>query len=351
MASLVFWTTDPGSIGVIASRNGCFAYQREYRPPLREQNQDERHRWGGEACFPCLMAAAKLLYDARSKWKGKLVLIFQPNEERGGGARAMVKDGLYAKGDVPTPDVVLGQHVVNIRSGFVATRKGYILAGKSVFEVTIFGRGGHGSAPQDCIDPIVIAAYVIVRLQGIVSRDINPNKMVLITCGSVHAGDAPNFIPDKVVLKIDIQAYSPEVLEKAITSFHRVVNAECDVSGVTDKPSIKQIEHVPPLICEDNTVAALTKEFKTYFGDDHTETMSLDTAADDFCILAPEGVPYGYWNLGSEDHEKWRKAHDEGRLNELPGNHSSRYAPLIEPILEAGTYALAIPALTFLSEG
>src|SRR5690242_2273661 len=117
----------------------------------------------------------------------------------------------------------------------------------------------------------------------------------------------------------------------------------------TNPPSSK-IESVPPLVCDGDTVAKLTKEFKKYFGDDHTEKMSLDTAADDFCILGPEGVPYAYWNFGSEDHKKWQKGHDQGRINELPGNHSPKYAPLIEPTLETGTHALAIAALTFLDE-
>ena len=241
--------------------------------------------------------------------------------------------------------------MVNIRSGFVATRKGCCLAGKNVFEVVIFGKGGHGATPQLCIDPIVIAAHIVVRLQSIISREIDPNKMVLITCGSIHGGDAPNAIPDKAVLKADIRAYSPEVLQRAVASFRQVVYAECEASGVTQTPTITQIEDVPPLVCDEDVVASITKEFKQYFGRKRIESMSLDTAADDFCILAPKGVPYAYWNFGSEDHEKWQKAHDEGRLNELPGNHSSKYAPLIEPTLEAGTHALALAALTFLAEG
>jgi metal-dependent amidase/aminoacylase/carboxypeptidase family protein len=109
------------------------------------------------------------------------------------------------------PDVVLGQHVVNIRAGHVATCEGYSLAGKNVFEVRLRGRGGHGSAPQDCIDPVVLAAYILVRLQGIISRELDPNKMALITCGSIHAGDAPNVIPDEAILKVDIRAYNPTI--------------------------------------------------------------------------------------------------------------------------------------------
>lgn len=306
------------------------------------------HACGHDMHVTCLMAVAELLRDARFMWKGRLIIIFQPNGERGDGARAMIQAGLYEHADIPKPDVVLGQHVVNMRIGFVATRKGSCLAGKNVFEVTIFGRGGHGATPQFCIDPVVISAHIIVRLQSIVSREIDPNKMVVITCGSIHAGDAPNAIPDKAVLKVDIRAYSPDVLDRAVASFRRVVHAECEASRVTQNPSIMKIEDVPPLVCDDDVVAAITREFKHYFGKNHIERMSLDTAADDFCILAPEGVPYAYWNFGSEDHKKWQKAHDEGRLNELPGNHSSKYAPLIEPTLEAGTHALALAALTFL---
>ncbi|MCJ1237757.1 hypothetical protein MMC14_005744 [Varicellaria rhodocarpa] len=308
------------------------------------------HACGHDMHVTCLMAAAKLLFDARDHWQGRLLLIFQPNEERGGGARAMIQDGLYEHNDIPDPDVVLGQHVVNIRSGFIATRKGYSLAGKTVFEVTVLGRGGHDSAPQDCIDPVVLAAYIVIRLQGIVSCEVDPNKMVLVTCGSIHGGDAPNVIPDKAMLKVDIRSYCPDVLEKAVAAFHRIVDAECQASGVTENPILKRIEDFPPVVCDSATVASIAEEFKKHFGRDHAESIALDTAADDFCLLAPEGVPYAYWNFGSEDHDKWQKAHDEGCMNELPGNHSSRYAPLIQPTLKAGTHALGVAALTFFAE-
>lgn len=318
------------------------------------------HACGHDMHVTCLMAAAELLRDARSAWKGRLILLFQPNEERGHGAQAMVDDGLYGDGDagIPKPDVVLGQHVVNIRSGSVATRPGACLAGKTAFEVVIFGKGGHGATPQFCIDPVVIAAHIIVRLQTIVSREIDPNKTLLITCGSVQAGDAPNVIPDKATIKVDIRAYDPDVLQHAVTSFRRVVHAECEASGVAQTPLITKIEHVPPLVCDDDLVAAITTEFQQFFGESNTQRMTLGTAADDFSILAPAGVPYAYWNIGSEDPEKWQAAaahdgEDQGRrrLDELPSNHSPSYAPVIQPTLQTGTHALALAALTFLAEG
>lgn len=141
----------------------------------------------------------------------------------------MVNDGLCAKDYAPVPNVVLGQHVVNKRAGYVATREGYSLAGKNVFEVKIHGRGGHGSAPQDCIDPIVIAAYIIARLQGIISRERDPDSMALITCGSVHAGDAPNVIQDEAIIKVDIRAYDPAILQKTVAAFRGGCNGYCRV--------------------------------------------------------------------------------------------------------------------------
>ena len=315
-----------------------------------EQEKPVMHAGGHDMHIACLMAAATLMRTAREKWSGTLVCLFQPNEERGGGARAMIDDGLYQKGLSPTPDVVLGQHVVNIRAGVIATRAGHILAGKIVFEVRIYGRGGHGSAPQDCIDPVVTASYIVIRLQSIISRELDPNKMAVLTCGSIHAGDAPNIIPEIATLKVDIRAYSPNTLDKTVKAFKRIVMAECDASAATHEADITEIENVPPLINSPDIVGPLNESFKNFFSSS-VEEMQPDTASDDFSVLAPEGIPYAYWNFGSEDHRTWENACKNDTLNQLPGNHSARYAPLIEPTLKAGMNALAIAALTFLTDG
>jgi amidohydrolase len=296
-----------------------------------------------------LMGASTLLQSARDTWKGTLLCVFQPNEERSGGAQAMIDDGLYEKGYAPVPDVVLGQHVVNNRAGYISTRSGHSLTGKVVLKVRIYGRGGYGSTPQDCIDPIVIASFIVVRLQTIISREIDPNKMALITCGSIHADDAPNIIRDEAVLQIDIRAYNPEILTRTIAAVKRIVAAECQASAVTRTADITQTEYVPPLTNSPEIVGPIMENFKA-FCKEATEEMKPDTASDDFSVLAPKGVPYAYLNFGSTDHKVWEDANKKRELNKLPGNHSAYYAPLIEPTLQAGVDALAIVALTFLRE-
>ena len=315
-----------------------------------EQEKPVMHACGHDMHVTCLMAAASLMSTAREKWSGTLVCLFQPNEERGGGAQAMIDDGLYQRGLSPKPDVLLGQHVVNMKAGVIATRAGHILAGKIVFKVQIKGRGGHGSAPQDCIDPVVTASYIVIRLQSIISRELDPNKMAVLTCGSIHAGDAPNIIPEVAMLKIDIRAYSPDTLDKAVIAFKRIVMAECQASAANLEAEITEIENVPPLISSPEIVQPLSKNFGNFFGS-MTEEMQPDTASDDFSILAPEETPYAYWNFGSQDHHTWEDACKRNTLNELPGNHSAYYAPTIEPTLKAGVDAMAVAALTFLTDG
>lgn len=146
------------------------------------------HACGHDMHMTCLVAAAAWLSkpEIRERWSGTLVIVFQPNEERGQGARAMVDDGLYQQ--VPVPDIVLIQHVMPFKTGTVAVRKGTMIAAADSFKVTLFGRGGHGSMPQLCIDPVVLAANVVLRLHGIVSRKVDPQEPAVLTVGSLQAG-------------------------------------------------------------------------------------------------------------------------------------------------------------------
>ncbi|MCJ1304465.1 hypothetical protein MMC08_007277 [Hypocenomyce scalaris] len=306
------------------------------------------HACGHDFHVTSLMAASTLLHSARKEWSGTLICLFQPAEERADGATAMVEDGLYDK--VPKPHIVLGQHVVPLPAGVLATHAGTVLSAADSLAVRIYGRGGHGSAPQNCIDPVVIASYIVVRLQSIVSRVIGPDDFAVVTCGSIHAGETDNVIPDYLDLKLNVRTYEPDVREKVLDAIKRIIEAECEASGVAKKPSIRTTARFPVTKNSPEIVEAVTKTFKKVFRDGVWE-MPRNAASEDFSILATSiGVPYMFWGFGGTDAEKWNDAAKRGKLAELiPSNHSSHFAPVISPTLQMGVDGMALAALTFLT--
>jgi amidohydrolase len=196
------------------------------------------HACGHDMHVACLMAAAEWLSskEVKEQWNGTLVVLFQPNEERGKGASAMVDGGLYDK--VPVPDVVLGQHVMPFRTGKVMAKAGTMIAAADSFKITVFGRGGHGSMPQLCIDPVLLAANIVVRLQGIVAREVDPQDAAVVTVGSLQAGHSENVIADQAILKVDIRTQKDETRAKVLKAVKRVVEKVCNVSYAIPVPML-----------------------------------------------------------------------------------------------------------------
>ncbi|KAI1179035.1 peptidase M20, dimerization domain-containing protein [Nemania sp. FL0916] len=245
----------------------------------------------------------------------------------------MVSGGLYSKHQVPKPDVLLGQHLVNARAASFQLGTGCALAGKRTFRIIIHGRGGHVSDPQFCVDPVVIACFNVVRLQTIVTLEVDPNKTLVITCGSVKAGDAPNVIPEKAEILVDIRSYTPDVLDHAVEAVKRMVSAECTASG--KEPEIFEMEHVPPVVNGEEAMKPLKEQFQRGFGSDAVQKLAPNMASDDFSILASEGVPFAYWTFGSTDPDVWDQHEKDGTLDQLPVNHAPDFAPAIEATLRA----------------
>ncbi len=306
------------------------------------------HACGHDMHITCLLAAAEHLGRIKAAWKGTLIVLFQPNEERAGGAKAMVDDGLYTK--TPVPDVVLGQHVMPLRSGCVGHRTGTVMGAADSFRVTLYGRGGHGSMPHRTIDPVVLAANVVLRLQNIVSREINPADMAVVTVGSVQAGQTENIISDHAVLRINTRTTTSATRERLLAALHRIINAECEASNSPKKPLIEATSRFPLTVNDEHVASRLVPSFRTFFGNKFDSDTPTINGSEDVSILATSiDRPYNFWFFGGVDPDLWDRAEREGRLFEdVPANHSAYFAPVVQPTLTVGFEASCVAALTYL---
>ncbi|PYI02910.1 metal-dependent amidase/aminoacylase/carboxypeptidase [Aspergillus sclerotiicarbonarius CBS 121057] len=304
------------------------------------------HACGHDTHVVSLMASASLLHSAREHWSGTLICLFQPAEELVSGARAMLDDGLYDK--IPHPEVVLAQHVMPMKAGTVGVISGRLLTAADSFNVRIFGKGGHGSAPEVCIDPVVTGASIIMKLQTIVGRQVPPGKLAVVTCGYIQAGHAGNVIPDTLDLKLDVRTCDDSIRERVVGSVKRIIRAECESAGCEKEPQIDHVSSTPATINDDATVQTLRNAFGSYFQDRFVET-SPANASEDFSLLARAvNAPYVMWTYGGVDPQTWDDAVKNDTVKDLPSNHSPYFAPVIEPTLQTAVDAMSIGALTFL---
>ncbi|KAG0650791.1 Hippurate hydrolase [Hyphodiscus hymeniophilus] len=300
------------------------------------------HACGHDMHMTCLLAAAETLVKLRDSWSGTLIVLFQPAEERGTGAKAMVDDGLYEK--IPIPDYVLGQHVMAMRAGSVGFRAGTIMAGADSLRITLFGSGGHGSQPHRTVDPAVLAAHVVVRLQSIVSREVDYNDVAVLTVGTIQAGKTENIIADHATIGVDIRSVSLETRAKLLDAIRRVVKAECIASGAREEPIFEATRNLPKTVNDEAMANRLEKCFGEFFGEEFDSNIPVTTIAEDFSILGTsQGVPCAFWHWGGIEHALWDEKASQGRLQDIPMNHSSGFAPAIQPTMRTGidTFVIA----------
>jgi amidohydrolase len=305
------------------------------------------HACGHDIHVTCMSGAAALFARNRDRWAGRLMIVFQPAEETAAGAKAMIDDGLFER--FAKPDVVLGQHVVPAPAGSIGWRSGTAMAAADSFEIKLFGRGSHGSRPQSSIDPIVMAASVVLRLQTIVAREVAPDEQVVVTVGSLHSGTKENIIPDQASIKLNVRTFSPNVRQRVLDSIRRIANAEATASNAPNPPEFRQLNQFPTLVNDPEatgrTISALTR----HFGDERVIERPAVNASEDFGLFGTAaGVPSVFWTFGGLDLEYLKAAEREGRLDEIPVNHSPMFAPVIEPTISTGVEALVAGALTWL---
>ncbi len=305
------------------------------------------HACGHDIHVSCLLGMTKLMADHPGPWNGTLLALFQPAEETGDGAQGMVDDGLLTR--IPAPDVALAQHVLRGVSGSVGTRSGPFLSAADSIKITVYGRGGHGSMPQNTIDPVVLAAVIVVRLQTVVSREIAPGETAVLTVGSSQAGTTSNVIPDHAVLQLNIRSYSQQTRQRMLAAIQRIVRAECQASGSPKDPGFETLDSYPLTDNDAGATSRVAAAFSAYFGDRALQ-WDQQTASEDFSnIPRAAGVPYTYWAIGGTDPQTYRTAEKNGHLDDLPANHSPKFLPVLQPTLRAGTEALTAAALAWLA--
>jgi len=306
------------------------------------------HMCGHDMHVTWLAGATELFAQLRDAWRGTLMAVFQPGEETAEGAQAMIDDGLFKR--FPKPAVVLGQHVMVGPAGAVAGRTGAITSAADSLQIRLFGRGAHGSMPQSSIDPVVMAAATVMRLQTVVSREVAAAEAAVVTVGALQAGTKENVIPDEAIIKLNVRTFDAGVRQRVLAAIERIVNAEAAASGAPRPPEITPLDRYPLNVNDAEATRRVLDAFRRHFPPERVRQTGAAPASEDFGSFGTEWhAPSVFWFVGGTDADVYANAKQAGRLNELPVNHSPLFAPVIHPTLQTGVETLAVAAQAWFS--
>lgn len=288
------------------------------------------HACGHDIHMASWVGTAKIMSATRDRWSGTLMLIGQPAEERVVGAGMMLKDGLYTR--FPKPSIAVGMHDnAWMPAGKVTIVPGYALANSDSVNITIYGRGAHGSAPQASIDPIVIAARSIIGFQSLVAREKDPQEPGVVTVGAIHGGTKNNIIPDQVKLQLSVRSFKDSVREQLLKGIERIVKAEAASAGATKEPLVELIESTHATYNDPDLARRLTPVLAATVGPQNVTQESPLMASEDFSEFVRAGVPGAFIWVGAVEPAKYEAVH--GDRTQLPSLHSALFAPDREPTL------------------
>lgn len=284
------------------------------------------HACGHDMHVSGLLGAVEILTHTQAEWSGTVIALFQPAEEVSKGAEAMIAAQLDQL--IPRPDVCLAQHVVAAPAGRVLTTAGPIMASCATLTITLHGRGAHASMPHMAIDPIVLAASIVLRLQTIVSREVPPGEFAVVTVAKLRAGEVGNIIPASAEITLNLRFYDMELKDRVVQAIRRIVAGECLASGATIEPEYRWSAVAEAVVNDARVHATVRQAFDEGFGED-SYTAKRWSASEDFVALPRHfGVPYAYWFIGVTPRNQWAAAAARGRIQEdIPVNHNGAFVP------------------------
>lgn len=308
------------------------------------------HGCGHDIHMTSLVGTAKQLMNNKALWQGTLMVVAQPAEEVGSGAKAMINDALFTR--FAKPDAVLGLHVsASLPAGKVAIAPGYALANVDSVDITVKGKGGHGAYPHTTIDPIVIAARLVLALQTITSREISPLKPSVITVGSIHGGSKHNVISNEVKLQLTLRSYDPLVREQQVAAIKRIANGIALSAGLPESLSpevyVHEEQRIPSTYNEPLLASHVEQSLVKALGQANVERSEPVMAGEDFGLFGrtDEGLPITLFWLGAVDPEQYAISQAQGTT--LPSLHSSKFAPDYPLTLKTGVTAMTQSAIDF----
>jgi amidohydrolase len=318
---------------------------------VRDKNGREvgvMHACGHDMHMTCWVGTARILTSLKDRWRGTLVFIGQPAEEIGGGARRMLEDGLFKR--FPRPDYCLALHCTPLAPhGHVVYGEGLAMANVDTIDILVRGKGGHGSAPHTTIDPIVLAARIILDLQTLVSREIDPTDAAVVTVGSIHGGTQHNIIPAEVKLQLTVRTFKDSVRKHVLEGIARLARAAAQGARALE-PNIRiELDNFTPAVFNDASLARKTAGlFRKTLGEDHVHMRGPVMGGEDFGRFGREGIPIFIYFLGTSDPKSVAASRLPGAAP-LPSLHSDKYFPIPEPTIRTGILTMSSAALHLLA--
>ncbi|MBI1899802.1 MAG: amidohydrolase [Planctomycetia bacterium] len=304
------------------------------------------HACGHDIHITSLIGTARFLAAHKDDWRGTVMFLGQPAEERGAGARSVLSDGLFTR--FKKPDFALALHVdPKLATGKIGYRPGYALANVDSVDVTVRGKGGHGAYPHTTVDPIVLAAELILSLQAIVAREVDPTEPCVITVGAIQGGTTHNVIADTCNLKLTVRSYRDEVRRQLLDGIERRAKGLAAAAGAPE-PVIKVTEGTPAMKNDEALVAKVLPALKTAVGEENAKLAEPQMGGEDFSEYGRAGVPIFMFRLGSVDARRLARYEQIGQ--EPPSLHSPIYYPDAEEALWTGVTAMSSAALHLLKK-